>query len=234
MQAFSRTASHFRVWAPRCRSVDVVVDGRAIEALSAREGGLFDVTLEGLAEGARYKYRLDATRYGPDPASRFQPEGVHGPSVVVDPARFVWTDQEFCRSRARRARLLRAPRRRVHAGGHVRGDHSAPGPPGRARRHRDRADADRRVPGLAQLGLRRRASVGAAIDLRRAARSAAPRRRLPRAGPVGHPRRRLQPPRPRGQLSRRVRPVLRRPHARPPGAPRSTTTARAPRACAVT
>src|SRR5207245_2598409 len=85
----------FRVWAPRCRSVDVVVDGRAIEALTAREGGLFEVTLEGLAEGARYKYRLDATRYRPDPASRFQPEGVHGPSVVVDPNRFVWTDQEF-------------------------------------------------------------------------------------------------------------------------------------------
>ena len=85
----------FRVWAPRCRSVDVVVDGRAIEALVPRDGGVFDVMLEGLAEGARYKYRFDATRYRPDPASRFQPEGVHGPSVVVDPNRFVWTDQEF-------------------------------------------------------------------------------------------------------------------------------------------
>jgi maltooligosyltrehalose trehalohydrolase len=85
----------FRVWAPRCRSVDVVVDGRAIEPLHARDGGIFDATLEGLAEGARYKFRLDATRYRPDPASRFQPEGVHGPSVVVDPTRFVWTDQEF-------------------------------------------------------------------------------------------------------------------------------------------
>src|SRR5258705_2535527 len=85
----------FRVWAPRCRSVDVVVDGRAIEALAPRDGGLFDVTLEGLAEGARYKYRLDAARYRPDPASRFQPEGIHGPSVVLDPSRFVWTDQEF-------------------------------------------------------------------------------------------------------------------------------------------
>src|SRR5437660_6971032 len=87
----------FRVWAPRCRSVDVVVDGRAIEALTAREGGLFEVTLEGLAEGARYKYRLDATRYRPDPASRFQPEGVHETSVVVDPNRYVRTDQELAR-----------------------------------------------------------------------------------------------------------------------------------------
>ena len=82
----------FRVWAPRCRAVDVVVDGRATEPLAAREGGLFEATLEAMAEGARYKYRLDGTRYRPDPASRFQPEGIHGPSVVVDPSRFVWTD----------------------------------------------------------------------------------------------------------------------------------------------
>jgi|GEM_PF-5498644 len=85
----------FRVWAPRCQSVDVVVDGRAVEALAPREGGLFEARLEGVAEGARYKYRLDATRYRPDPVSRFQPEGIHGPSVAIDPNRFVWTDQEF-------------------------------------------------------------------------------------------------------------------------------------------
>src|SRR5207245_8313009 len=85
----------FRVWAPRCQSVDVVVDGRAVEALAPRESGLFEANLEGVAEGARYKYRLDATRYRPDPVSRFQPEGIHGPSVAIDPNRFVWTDQEF-------------------------------------------------------------------------------------------------------------------------------------------
>src|SRR4029450_10255894 len=83
------------VWAPRCRSVDVIVDGRAVEALVQREGGLFEGRLAGAAEGARYKFRLDPTRYRPDPASRFQPEGIHGPSVVVDPNRFVWTDGEF-------------------------------------------------------------------------------------------------------------------------------------------
>ena len=121
------------------------------------------------------------------------------------------------RSRARRARLLRAPRRRVHAAGHVRGDHSAPGAAGRARRHRGRADADRRVPGLSQLGLRRRASVGAAIDLRRTARSAALRRRLSRARRLGLSRRRVQPPRSEGNYlssSARTSPTARR----PPGA----------------
>src|SRR2546425_3868574 len=48
----------FRVWAPRCQSVDVVVDGRAVEVLAPREGGLFEARLEGVAEGARYKNRL--------------------------------------------------------------------------------------------------------------------------------------------------------------------------------
>src|SRR2546428_13873421 len=83
----------FRVWAPRCQSVDVVVDGRAVEALAPREGGLFEARLEGVAEGARYKYRLDATRYRPGPVSRLPPEGVPRPSGGHDPHRFDWTRQ---------------------------------------------------------------------------------------------------------------------------------------------
>src|SRR3989442_13966952 len=79
----------FRVWAPRCQSVDVVVDGRAVEALAPREGGLFEVRLEGVAEGARYKYRLDAPRYRPDPASRFPPQGIPAPARGIAPNRFV-------------------------------------------------------------------------------------------------------------------------------------------------
>src|SRR5258705_4363189 len=85
----------FRVWAPGCRSVDVVVDGRAIEALAPREGGLFEAVLEGVAEGARYKYRLDAARYPPDPPSPFQPPGIPRPSVLVGPSRLVWTGPEI-------------------------------------------------------------------------------------------------------------------------------------------
>jgi maltooligosyltrehalose trehalohydrolase len=85
----------FRVWAPHCRSVDVIVDGRAVETLVLRESGLFEAKIEGIAENARYRYRLDSARYRPDPVSRFQPEGIHGPSVILDPSRFVWTDQEF-------------------------------------------------------------------------------------------------------------------------------------------
>ncbi len=85
----------FTVWAPRCRSVDVVVEGRRPEPLTPGEGGIYQATLARVAPGARYHYRLDNARFRPDPASRWQPEGVHGASVVVDPGRFMWTDQDF-------------------------------------------------------------------------------------------------------------------------------------------
>jgi maltooligosyltrehalose trehalohydrolase len=85
----------FRVWAPRCRAVDVVIEGRKPEALTAREDGLFERSLANIGAGTRYQYRLDGERYRPDPVSRYQPEGVHGPSVVVDPSRFPWSDQGF-------------------------------------------------------------------------------------------------------------------------------------------
>ena len=85
----------FRVWAPRCRSVEVVIEGRKPEALTGREDGVFERSLPGIGAATRYQYRLDGERYRPDPVSRFQPEGVHGPSVVVEPGRFPWTDQSF-------------------------------------------------------------------------------------------------------------------------------------------
>jgi maltooligosyltrehalose trehalohydrolase len=85
----------FRVWAPQRRTVEVVVDGRRPLTMSRQADGTFEVTAPGLTAGARYQYRLDGERYRPDPASRFQPEGVHGPSVVVDAASYAWTDQGF-------------------------------------------------------------------------------------------------------------------------------------------
>jgi maltooligosyltrehalose trehalohydrolase len=85
----------FRVWAPRCRAIDVAIEGRRPMALSRRDDGLFELSVPGIAAGTKYQYRLDGERYRPDPVSRFQPEGVHGPSVVVDPGRVPWTDQSF-------------------------------------------------------------------------------------------------------------------------------------------
>jgi maltooligosyltrehalose trehalohydrolase len=85
---------HFRVWAPRRSRVEVVLegDGAAFD-LEREEGGYFSALVREASAGALYRFRLDGDgwRY-PDPASRFQPEGPHGPSRVEDPSRFRWTD----------------------------------------------------------------------------------------------------------------------------------------------
>ena len=88
-------AVDFRVWAPRCRTVELVLDGRAPIPMSPGNGGIWAAAVPDLMDGVRYQFRLDRERYRPDPRSRWQPEGVHGPSVVVDPSRFVWTDAGF-------------------------------------------------------------------------------------------------------------------------------------------
>jgi maltooligosyltrehalose trehalohydrolase len=85
----------FRVWAPRCHSVELVIEGRPTQALWRGDDGMYSLTVPRLTAGTRYQYRLDSERYRPDPVSRWQPEGVHGPSAVVDPAAFTWTDAEF-------------------------------------------------------------------------------------------------------------------------------------------
>ena len=85
--------THFRVWAPRRSRVDVLESesGRATP-LAAEAGGYFSGLVPGLGAGVRYRYRLDGGDAFPDPASRFQPDGPHGPSEVVDPAAFRWGD----------------------------------------------------------------------------------------------------------------------------------------------
>jgi maltooligosyltrehalose trehalohydrolase len=87
--------AHARVWAPACRRVEFVVDGGDSCALEAAEDGYFEGRIPGVAAGMRYWYRLDGDRLRPDPVSRFQPDGPHGPSMVVDPLLFRWTDQSW-------------------------------------------------------------------------------------------------------------------------------------------
>src|SRR5204862_3900830 len=66
--------------------------GDASEAGLAPEGnGYFSAHVPFAEAGRRYRFRLDSGAF-PDPASRFQPEGPHGPSQLVDPRRFSWTD----------------------------------------------------------------------------------------------------------------------------------------------
>ena len=89
---------HFRVWAPRSKTVAVEflrvgkVDRTA--PLQAEEGGYFSGFVQEAKAGDLYKLRLDHGSF-PDPASRFQPEGPHGPSQVIDASAFHWTDKDW-------------------------------------------------------------------------------------------------------------------------------------------
>jgi len=97
VEPLSDGSVHVRVWAPKCRTVAVVFepDGRAV-TLKAEDGGYFSASVTDVPVGSLYRFRLDGggTLY-PDPVSRFQPEGPHGPSQVVDPFRFDWTDHAW-------------------------------------------------------------------------------------------------------------------------------------------
>lgn len=85
----------FRVWAPAADRVDVVVEGGATLPLARDDDGYFQGVGRSLGAGALYRYRIDGGDLLPDPASRFQPDGPHGPSQVIDPDAFTWTDQAW-------------------------------------------------------------------------------------------------------------------------------------------
>jgi maltooligosyltrehalose trehalohydrolase len=83
------------VWAPAADLVELVLEdtGRAI-ALTAEGGGYHAATVE-IEPGTAYRYRLNGGESFPDPASRYQPDGPHGPSIVIDPSAFRWTDDRW-------------------------------------------------------------------------------------------------------------------------------------------
>ena len=83
---------HFRVWAPHAETLEVVVEGGEATGLEREPDGYFSGVVDAAGPGTRYRYRLDHRAAYADPASRYQPEGVHGPSEVVDPTGFAWTD----------------------------------------------------------------------------------------------------------------------------------------------
>ena len=74
----------FRVWAPRASSLEVKIAGGPTARLASDGEGYYAATLEGVRPGARYVFRFPDGRERPDPASLLQPDGVHGPSEVVD------------------------------------------------------------------------------------------------------------------------------------------------------
>jgi maltooligosyltrehalose trehalohydrolase len=87
----------FRLWAPAAQSVQLKLSGTKSKQLpmSRLDGGWFELLTSEAAAGSRYKFEIDGTQEVADPASRFQPEDVHGPSEVIDPTAFDWTDQKW-------------------------------------------------------------------------------------------------------------------------------------------
>src|SRR5262249_11502372 len=86
----SGQGTHFRVWAPRRRQVTVVLESEESRSqgtaqLERDENGYWSGAVPAAGSGTLYRFRLDGEeKLFPDPASRFQPQGVHGPSQVVD------------------------------------------------------------------------------------------------------------------------------------------------------
>ena len=179
------------------------------------------------AEGQRYAFRLDGGPERPDPCSLWQPEGVHGPSAVVFPESVRLDATGTGRACAARTWSSTSC---TSARSPPRGRSTASSPGCRDLRELGVTAVEimpvGQFPGTPQLGLRRRAPLRGAGQLRRAARPAAARGRLPRRGPRDLPGRRLQPFRPGGELPGRVRPILQRPLQDPVGRRRQLRRAR--------
>jgi maltooligosyltrehalose trehalohydrolase len=92
--------TYFRLWAPKAREVDLVLgygpnSERTFHSLSPEPGGYFSGAIN-VGGGTCYWFRVNGgERPYPDPASRFQPDGPHGPSCIVDSRQFQWTDSQW-------------------------------------------------------------------------------------------------------------------------------------------
>ena len=91
---FPDGTTRFKVWGPRANKIAVTIPGseRSPQSLTPEGNGYFSGAVTNIGDGDRYYYLLDDTLERPDPASSSQPDGVHGPSQVVDHKRYQWHD----------------------------------------------------------------------------------------------------------------------------------------------
>jgi len=86
----------FRLWAPKARRVDLLIENRnLVLSLGRMDGGWFELSTHEASAGTQYRFQIDRGMKVPDPASCFQPLDVNGPSEVVDPRRFDWSDESW-------------------------------------------------------------------------------------------------------------------------------------------
>ncbi len=86
--------TRFTIWAPAADGVEVILGSEEPISMQRGKKGIFSVTVD-IGPGVRYKFRIDGEQDVPDPASRYQPEDVHGPSQIVDPKSFEWRDEDW-------------------------------------------------------------------------------------------------------------------------------------------
>jgi malto-oligosyltrehalose trehalohydrolase len=86
----------FRLWAPVAERVELLLQkpgaGAIARQMASRDAGWFELSSDEAAVDDLYRYRIDGSCEVPDPASRCNPDGVHGASQVIEPGRFAWTD----------------------------------------------------------------------------------------------------------------------------------------------
>src|SRR5690242_2383851 len=84
----------FTVWAPTKKSVELLLNGETVHPMKKDLRGCWSTTLENIEPGSLYFFQIEKGKPLPDPASRRQPHGVHGPSAVTTIA-FEWTDDNW-------------------------------------------------------------------------------------------------------------------------------------------
>ena len=88
--------TRFKIWAPKCRRLKLRIKGRqSLLDMESMGGGWHRLDVDGVKAGTRYKYVLPDGSEIPDPASRYQPDDIHGFSEVVDAGAFKWTDMDW-------------------------------------------------------------------------------------------------------------------------------------------
>ena len=194
VEVIDHSTTHARVWAPICGKVEVVLDDGRATALAPEGGGYFSGDVPGAGTGARYRFRLDGGDAFPDPVSRYQPDGPHGPSVVVD---------HGTSSGPTATGAARVGRPGDHGCRHVTADVAPPwnGCPAVDVGHTVEY-ADRRPRPDSSAGATTAESLRAVAPLQRARRFYVAHRRAHRAR--RHPRRGVQPLRSRRQLPTQV------------------------------
>lgn len=88
----------FALWAPAAKSVSVCLGGSGAQRqleMPRQPDGWYELRVAEAGAGTRYRYLIDGKTRVPDPASRFQPDDVHGASEVIDPSSFDWLDQDW-------------------------------------------------------------------------------------------------------------------------------------------